>query len=313
MSPFNRLWNILARISVKPFFNRLLPDKAQILLGYRGFVGRPLNLSRPKRFTEKMQVLKLSPWLRRQRPLTDKWQVRRYVARRIGADHLIPLYGIADNPVRIRPELLPESFALKYTHDSGSVILCRQQDNHNWPHILRKLKRYSTKDYSQSCREVNYARIRPRVLWEKLLLETDGQPPKDYKIFCFHGEPAFIQIDTGRFTRHQRVIYGTDWVKQPFNISFPLSDMQVKRPEQLEDMLIIAARLARDIPFVRVDLYVHQGLIYFGELTFIHGAGYELFYPDIADEKTGELLSLGSWVQDGAGAPPVEDNTHIYV
>ena len=313
MNTINRLWNIVARLSVKPFFNRILSDKAQIRLGYRGFVGRPLDLKHSKRFTEKMQSIKLSPWLRQQSHLTDKWQVRQYVARRIGTDHLIPLYGISDSATRIRPDLLPESFALKYTHDSGSVILFRQNEGRNWPQILRRLSRYGNKDYYHSCREGNYASIRPRILFEKLLLETDGQPPEDYKIYCFHGTPAFIQVDTGRFTQHRRVMYGTNWQKQPFNICFPLNDLDVKRPEQLNDMLKLATRLAADIPFVRVDLYVHGGTIYFGELTFVHGAGYEPFYPDTADEEAGARLMLGDWIHEPTGALPDSDEPPVYV
>lgn len=290
-------WNLLARLSTKPVFNRLLPDLWQIELGYRGFIGKPPSLHNPQRFTEKLQVIKLSPWLKEQNRLTDKWLVREYVTRKVGGDFLVPLYGVYETPDTIKPELLPEAFVLKSTHDSGSVILCRQKSDCDWPEIIKQMERSAAKDYSRPNRENNYRNIKPRIVCEQLLLEEDGKPPKDFKIFCFHGTPKFIQVDIDRFNSHKRVIYGTDWVKQPFNISFQLTDTEAEKPECLNDMLKISARLSEHIPFLRVDLYVHQGKIYFGELTFIHGAGYEQFYPDEADKMVGSWLDL-AWLTD---------------
>ena len=40
------------------------------------------------------------------------------------------------------------------------------------------------------------------------------------------------------------------------------------KPEHLEEMFSIAKELSQEIPFVRIDLYNVDGIIYFGEMTF---------------------------------------------
>ncbi len=54
-------------------------------------------------------------------------------------------------------------------------------------------------------------------------------------------------------------------------------------------MLDIASRLAAPWPYVRVDLYWVGGHVYFGELTFHHGGGFEPFWPPSPDAQFGSL------------------------
>ena len=57
----------------------------------------------------------------------------------------------------------------------------------------------------------------------------------------------------------------------------------------------IAEKIAERIylpAFLRVDLYNIQGEIYFGEITFYHGAGNERFYPEDYDLKLGKMIKI---------------------
>lgn len=54
----------------------------------------------------------------------------------------------------------------------------------------------------------------------------------------------------------------------------------------------LAAILAKDFPFVRVDFYEHNKRIYFGELTFFPSNGTKPFHPVEWDYKIGNLLDL---------------------
>lgn len=56
-------------------------------------------------------------------------------------------------------------------------------------------------------------------------------------------------------------------------------------------MIKLAEKLSQEIPFVRVDFYEVKGKIYFGELTFFPGCGFEEFTP----EKWDNIL--GSWIE----------------
>ena len=52
-------------------------------------------------------------------------------------------------------------------------------------------------------------------------------------------------------------------------------------------MIEIAKKLSSDFDYVRVDLYEVEGKIYFGELTFTDGSGYDLLKPDKYDIEWG--------------------------
>lgn len=57
-------------------------------------------------------------------------------------------------------------------------------------------------------------------------------------------------------------------------------------------MVGLAEKLARDIPFARVDFYEVQGKIYFGEITFFPGSGLEEFTPSEWGEHLGKWIKL---------------------
>ncbi|MFM7327184.1 MAG: ATP-grasp fold amidoligase family protein [Bacteroidota bacterium] len=297
MSPLQILWPF-ARLFTKKFFNRLLPDRLQLHLTHAGYTGRILNLRHPVRFSEKMEAIKLSPLVGRQQTLTDKLEVRTFVAERIGEQHLIPVYRTFEQPEDITRELLPESFVMKCTHDSGSVAICKDLRTFDVNNMIRELRRSYNRDYYRMHREYNYRGIPPRILCEQFLAEPDGKPPKDYKFFCFNGEPLFLQVDVDRFGSHDRVIYDPAWNKLPFNIKFPVSEKTIERPENLDQMLDIARKLSAGFPFLRVDLYSSRGNTWFGELTFCHGAGHELFIPDRYDIEYGQMIDLRQYFKE---------------
>ncbi len=64
------------------------------------------------------------------------------------------------------------------------------------------------------------------------------------------------------------------------------------RPENLEDMLLIAKKLSKGINFLRVDLYNIDSKIYFGELTFFPASGFGKFRPKEWALKLGDLIKI---------------------
>ena len=112
-------------------------------------------------------------------------------------------------------------------------------------------------------REYNYKGIKPAIICEHNLSDSNGHPPTDYKFFCFNGEPEFIQIDLDRFENHRRLIYGPTWIKKPFNINFPISPEEAEKPGNLTEMLELARKLSAGFPFIRVDLYSQEEKILF--------------------------------------------------
>ena len=57
-------------------------------------------------------------------------------------------------------------------------------------------------------------------------------------------------------------------------------------------MMELAQKLSKDLPFIRVDFYNVNGKIFFGELTFFPGGGFECFNPKGWDYELGSWLKL---------------------
>ena len=57
-------------------------------------------------------------------------------------------------------------------------------------------------------------------------------------------------------------------------------------------MLEIAKKLSKNIKHVRVDLYLINDKIYFGELTFYHESGQAKFEPEQWNEKIGNWIDI---------------------
>ena len=62
------------------------------------------------------------------------------------------------------------------------------------------------------------------------------------------------------------------------------------KPALLDEMIKLSEVLAENIPHVRVDWYIVNNHLYFGELTFFDGSGFCPF-----DRYEDDLL-LGSWI-----------------
>ena len=114
----------------------------------------------------------------------------------------------------------------------------------------------------------------------------------DYKFFCFNGEPKYCQIDVDRYTNHTRCFYDMNYTKQPFTTLYPYYENEIAKPSKFATMKKIAKILSNGFPHVRIDLFVIENQIYFGEMTFFHGAGLENFEPAEWDERLGSLLIL---------------------
>lgn len=115
---------------------------------------------------------------------------------------------------------------------------------------------------------------------------------KDYKFMCFGGRVKCIFTVTERFSDNglKVTFFDTNWNLLSFERHYSKSTKQIPKPYNLEKMIYLAEVLSHGIPFVRVDFYESGGKIFFGELTFYPGGGYEEFTPEEWD------YTLGSWI-----------------
>ena len=223
----------------------------------------------------------------------DKYLVREIVKEKIGEEYLNDLIGVYDSVDEIDIDKLPSKFVLKGTHGSGFNIICKDKTKMNWKEEFKKMERWLKRNYYLKKREWVYKDIKPRIICEKYLEEKEAGELKDYKVFCFDGEPKLIQVDFDRFKEHKRNLYTLDWEFIDAEIKYH-SDKTViiRKPKILQEMLELSKVLSHGFPHVRVDFYYCENKIIFGELTFFHGSGMELFSPDHFELKLGSFLKL---------------------
>lgn len=275
------------------YFN-WLPDEVYIKVLYWLRFGKILNLRNPRTFNEKLQWIKLNDRNPNYSTMVDKYEVKKYVAEKIGDKYIIPTLGIWDDVDKIDFESLPDKFVLKCTHDSGGIVICKNKKELDIKATKEKLKRYLKANYFWVNREWPYKYVKPRIIAEEYLEAFDSDGLIEYKFFCFNGKPTLIMISRGTAHEDQRSndIYDLDFNHIPVRLNFPNSGITEVKPKEYSELLDIAKKLSEGIIQVRVDTYVADGHIFFGELTFFHGGGNCRFNPQSFDLTFGELLKL---------------------
>lgn len=274
----------------------LLPDSVFIRIQYRAIMGKRLNLSKPITFNEKLQWLKLHDRKKEYTAYADKYAVRDFVKRIIGEEYLVDLLGVWENASDIDYEHLPKCFVIKGTHDSGSVVVCRDKNELDIEDTTKKMQASLKKNNYYYGRDWPYKMIKPRIIAEEFL---DNGPLGliDYKFYCFHGEPKFLYVSQG-LENHKTAritFYNLDGTRAPFQRSdYKTHDEDPVFPDNFDEMVSIAKRLAVavDAPFIRIDLYNINNRIIFSEITFRPCSGYMRFVPEEWDKKVGDLLDI---------------------
>lgn len=272
----------------------LIPDKFYLKVVYRKFTGSKLRIENPKTFNEKLQWLKLYDRNPEYTVMVDKYSVKKYIADRVGEQLLIPTLGVWDKFDDIDFDKLPNQFVLKTTHDSGGIIICKDKNTFNYKNAKVKLTQSLHNNFYLDFREWPYKNVPRRIIAEKLMVDESGIELKDYKFFCFNGKVMFLKVDFDRFIEHHANYYTPQWELLSLGEAAlpPKPDHFIRKPDNLDEMIAIAEKLAVGIPFVRIDLYDINNKIYFGEITFFPATGMGLLIPEGSDERLGMMLEL---------------------
>lgn len=280
-----------------------LPDEPYLKLRFFFQMGRWPNLTSPRTFVEKINWLKLHDRKAAYTQMVDKWAVKDYVGGKIGFEYIIPTLGVWKRPEDIDFDSLPDQFVLKTTHGGGSggVVVCKDKSTFDKEKAIMRLRDSMDSDIYRNLREWPYKNVKKQVLAEKYMIPSDkvNDPTydlTDYKFFCFNGEPAYCQVIRDRHTRESIDFYDMNWEHQDFvgllHSKLSCETAPIARPVCLELMKDICRMLSAGIPFLRVDLYVIDGKVYFGELTFYPASGMGMFKPNDWDVKLGNLIDI---------------------
>lgn len=267
---------------------------------YTNLLGRELNLEQPTTFSEKLcrRSLQLEADSDdRLSPYADKLAVRDYIRRQVGERYVVPVLWQGTDPKAIPFDTLPFPSVLKANHGSTQVVVLREDTDR--VATIKKARSWLRHSYYWWAREYQYLAIPRRLFVEEFIDDGHTDGPRDYKIFCFHGTPALIQVDNT--LKNINPFFDVDWQRVDLSYRMTMRAIDIPRPDNLAEMLRVAAALSAPFSFVRVDLYNAHGRIYVGELTFTPGGGFLKFNSTEWEERLGQL-----WLD----APPHAETLH---
>ena len=257
--------------------------------------GRWPDLKEPKTLNEKILKLKLSsygtdPQVRR---CADKYRVREYIEEK-GLSHCLnDMLAVYDDPAEICWTDLPERFAMKWNFGCGYNIICSSKSKLDKEATKEQLALWKKEPFWAYFSELQYRNVDKKLIVEEYIGNEDGTPPEDYKFYCFDGKAHCVMVCVGReegwprfyfFDRDfQLMRINRDSKEAPVGFSLP-------RPEGLEEAFAVADRLSEGFSFVRVDLYLTDKGVRFGEMTFTPAAALDNKRLPETDLMFGSLM-----------------------
>ena len=284
--------------SIKRRLMRRSEGEDILLRKYLHLHGKHLNLTNPRKFTEKLFCRMI--YLNRKNnhkvtQLSDKYTARAYLSSKVGEEHLVKLLWHGKDANDIPFDSLPAEYVIKTNHGSGQIIVVKGKADRT--DITTRLSVWLKSNFYWNNREYQYYHIKPRVMIEEYLRNQDGSGPLDYRFWCFKGIPEVIQVDNR--THDINPFFDTKWNQLDLFYREGASRPAIEKPINLEQMISMASQLSACFDFVRVDLYNIDGKIYFGELTFTPVGGGLKLRPESWDLKLGEKWEMslvrGQW------------------
>ena len=256
--------------------------------------GEVLDLHSPKTFNQKTQWLKVNDSTKIKGQLADKYLVRQYIEKEIGADYLVPLLGVYDSVDDIDFDELPDRFVLKATHGSGWNIVVSDKAGLSVSETKWKLKKWLDMDFAYlHGYELHYNYCQPRIIAEEYLDDLSSGSVDDYKVYCFNNGEPIVCVCRDRFSDAgiRTSYYDKNWEKLPIR-DVGERTFKCERPPHLDEMIRMSELLARDFAFVRVDWYESTHGLLFGEMTFTSSSGTENFDPPEWNIELGKRIDL---------------------
>ena len=275
----------------------LLSPKLNTRVLYRLKFGKKWDEIHPITLNDKILYLKYHQYWNNSTiaQCADKFAVRKYLENAGFGDLLNELLGVYEFVEDIPWEKLPNQFALKLDVGCGCNIICTDKKNLDIESTKRTLKKWLKSEYWKTYAEMQYKDVKKYILIEKYLGSSDGVLPVDYKFYCFNGKAKYVMtcVDREIGKKAKYIYFDRNWNMMPFSqdaLDFP--ELVVPKPILIERAFEIAEQISKSFPFVRTDLYIVDGKVYFGEFTFTPAAGLDRERLSSTDKLLGEELLL---------------------
>ena len=275
-------------------YNRMSDEKFLKRM-YKIDIGKELDLDNPKTFNEKLNWLKINDRNPLYTTLVDKYEVKSFVSEKIGSQYVVPTIGVWDKFEEIDFDTLPNQFVLKCTHDSGGLVICKDKSTFDFKKAKSKIKKCLKNNYYYHLREWPYKNVKPRIIAEQYMEDSNSGDLKDYKFFAFNGKVKALYIATDRQNKDEEVkftFFDRDFNYLPFTNAHQNAVELPQKPKCFDEMIMLAEKLSEGIKQVRLDFYEVDEKVYFGEITFFHMSGLNRFHPEEWDAIFGSWIDL---------------------
>jgi hypothetical protein len=279
---------------------RVMGDKWMIKRSFRTSMGFSPNLDNPKTLNEKLQWLKLNDRDDFHTLAADKLRVRDYYKSTFGDEHIVPLIKHFNSWKDVTYDSLPdEPFVIKANTGTGTWMIVRDKRDLNIKKLRIKCRKWLNCNHYYGTQEWQYKNIKPCLIVEKLLTDSEGKIPVDYKLHYINGELQFIYCVVDREGDAYRAMFSPDWKLLPFQWVSVLNHKPLRstvnepKPKNLDKMIEYGNIIAKKFKYyVRVDYYEVGGKMYFGEITMHHGSGHNKFFPSNVEEVYADKLII---------------------
>lgn len=268
-------------------------DKAYIKAKFRVLMGYSLDLKEPHTFNEKLQWLKLNNRHDDMTRMVDKIAVKQCVSQLIGEEYIIPTLGVWQRAEDIDFNSLPRQVVIKTNHSGGNtgVAVIEDMTIADRDTIREKMSISLKSHIFPNFREWPYKNVVPQIFAEQYI----GRNPIDYKFYCFNGVAKCVMVCLGRETGHTKFyFFDSTWNLLRINRTGKEAPegFTIDKPQGMDKMFSLAAKLSEGLPFARVDFYNQNGRIYFGEITFYPASGFDPNYLPETDLWLGSMINL---------------------
>lgn len=262
---------------------------------YRAFKRWP-NLKYPLSFNEKVLYRKRNDCIKNiNYPLlADKFLVRDYVTSMIGSQYLIELYGVFRDPSDLKniPSNL-KSFVLKPNHGASMVAIIDDYDERkDLSGLILSAESWLDCDFSKVNGEIHYSKINKVLLMEERLGQR-GDVLTDYKFHLFKNNTDgffyVLQIINGRFDGELK---RTFYINNLNNIYSGSYSIDANEGLLLKHAVELSKKLLSNLEYARIDWYIHNERLYFGEITLTPAGGIGVGYGNELDQLMGSKWLL---------------------
>lgn len=230
-------------------------------------MGRAPDLEKPRGYNDKLAWLKMHDHMPEHVVCCDKLSAREHVASVIGRGYLLDVHQTGERTADLDPRA---PVILKANHDSGTAK--RVHYLSHWREACLSIDRALSRQFGGASGEWAYQKIARRCFTEELL----PSPVVEYKFHSGSGRIFWSQVIVGRAAgRPSEANFDARGKRLPLHFNFR-NDQVVggpALPSTWSHLTEVAEELSKPFRYVRVDLFSHQGRVYFNELTFWPLAG----------------------------------------